>query len=84
MDNYNIQLPFNKPQLREKDVKLREDLFSFKNLYKAYLGCRKLKRTTYHAARNEKLSNDKMTKIIKSSRWEITTGGKLHGHRRQQ
>lgn len=29
------------------------DLFSFKNLYKAYFGCRKLKRTTYHAAKFE-------------------------------
>ena len=54
MNNYIIESSRNKPQPCEKNVKkLGTDLFSFKNLYKAYFGCRKLKRTTYHAAKFE-------------------------------
>jgi len=30
-----------------------DKIFTFKNLYKAYLGCRENKRTTYHAAKFE-------------------------------
>ena len=54
MNNYTIESSRNKPQSCEKNVKKREaNLFTFKNLYKAYLGCRENKRTTYHAAKFE-------------------------------
>src|SRR3989338_7030655 len=55
MNNYIIESSRNKPQPCEKNVKKREtdDLFAFKNLYKAYLSCRENKRTTDHAAKFE-------------------------------
>lgn len=54
MNNYTIESSNNKSQFCAKNDKKREtNLFTFKNLYKAYLGCRENKRTTYHAAKFE-------------------------------
>ncbi len=63
MNNYIIESSSNKSQSCEKAVKLREDLFSFKNLYKAYLGCRENKRTTDHAAKFEMSFESELLKL---------------------
>ena len=64
MNNYIIESSRNKPQTCRKNVKkLGTDLFAFKNLYKAYFGCRKLKRTTYHAAKFEMNFESELLKL---------------------
>lgn len=64
MNNYIIESSCNKPQSCEKNVKKREtNLFAFKNLYKAYLGCRENKRTTYHAAKFEMSFESELLKL---------------------
>jgi retron-type reverse transcriptase len=64
MNNYIIESSCNKPQSCEKNVKKHEtDLFAFKNLYKAYFGCRENKRTTYHAAKFEMSFESELLKL---------------------
>ena len=57
MNNYNTELSRNKPQLCEKGGKDGKKpavkIFNFRNLYKAYIDCRRHKRKTYHAAKFE-------------------------------
>jgi RNA-directed DNA polymerase len=63
----------NDPRLRDKTSELRENLFSFKNLYTAYLRCRKNKRTTDHAAKFEMNLESELLKL----------SDELKGHRYQ-